>query len=168
MEIRKETPDDISAIRALTKDAFAPMPFSDGKEPDVIDALRKHQQLTLSLVAVQDRDIVGQVSFSPVTIDGTHDHWFGLGPVSIRPDRQKQGIGSTLIRKGLALIKYDGAKGCVLVGDPGYYSRFGFSNKTGLNYANLDGNYIQRVTFVEPSRDGTLLYSPAFEQAASG
>jgi len=75
---------------------------------------------------------VGHVAFSPVTIsDGTPD-WYGLGPVSVLPAYQRQGIGSALIRKGISRLKDLGARGCCLVGDPEYYRRLGFQNVRGL------------------------------------
>lgn len=167
MNIREEIPNDVSAIRALTKKAFEPMPFSNGAEPRIIDALRNNEQLSLSLVAVCENEIVGQITFSPVTINGEHDSWFGLGPVSVCPDKQGQGIGSALILHGLEAIKEVGAKGCVLIGDPNYYSRFGFENNSGLAYKGLDKQFVQKLTFVAPQRDGELLYCTAFEEAAA-
>jgi len=147
MNIREEIPNDVSAIRALTKKAFEPMPFSNGAEPRIIDALRNNEQLSLSLVAVCENEIMGQITFSPVTINGEHDSWFGLGPVSVCPDKQGQGI--------------------VLIGDPNYYSRFGFENNSGLAYKGLDKQFVQKLTFVAPQRDGELLYCTAFEEAAA-
>ncbi len=88
MIIRKETIEDIASIRELTKRAFEPMPYSNGTEPIIIEALRQDGELTLSLVAEDHGVIVGQITFSPVTIDGEHDGWFGLGPVSVEPEKQ--------------------------------------------------------------------------------
>jgi len=107
--IRDEAPGGIDAIFALTEAAFAPMPFSDGSEPHIINALRKDGDLTLSLVAedngeIPNKGIIGQITFSPVEIDGL-TNWYGLGPVSAAPHLQKQGIGSALINTGLARLK---------------------------------------------------------------
>jgi putative acetyltransferase len=63
--------------------------------------------------------------------DGTAD-WYGLGPVSVLPQYQRQGIGSALIEAGLSRLQALGARGCCLVGHPGYYTRFGFENVAGL------------------------------------
>lgn len=88
--------------------------------------------LAVSLVAEVDGRVVGHVAFSPVTIsDGTRD-WYGLGPVSVLPEYQRQGIGTTLVRAGLARLRDLHARGCCLVGHPGYYRRFGFENVPGL------------------------------------
>ena len=110
----------------------------------IINALRAAGALTISLVAEVGGKVVGHIAFSPVTIsDGSHD-WYGVGPVSVLPEFQKQGIGKSLIQEGLSLLKAAGAKGCVLVGDPRYYERFGFRNLPDLI---LDG-VPQRVTFL--------------------
>ncbi len=124
--IRYETPDDIGAISEVTASAFKTLAISQQTEPYIILALRAAGALTLSLVAELDGGVVGHIAFSPVTIsDGTSD-WYGLGPVSVLPEYQGRGIGSALIRKGLAMLRELGAQGCYLVGDPKYYHRFGF------------------------------------------
>ncbi|MEM6913205.1 MAG: N-acetyltransferase [Pseudomonadota bacterium] len=168
MLIRPECPADAQRIRDLTTRAFNGMPYSDGSEPGIIDALRRTEALTLSLVAEVDGVLVGQITFSPVTIDGRHDHWFGLGPVSVDPRRQKAGIGSALINEGLKRMKETGAKGIVLVGDPLYYQRFGFEGAVGLSYAGIDPHYVQRIVMALPDRQGTVRYTDAFEDAAAG
>lgn len=132
MFIRPERPDDKQTIHDLTIAAFEPTPFSDGSEAPIITKLRNDGDLTVSLVAVRGGDIVGHVAFSPVTVGVESDGWYGLGPVSVWPDKQRQGIGSALINEGLAILKANGAKGGVLIGDPAYYGRFGFRS---------DGNF---------------------------
>lgn len=105
MQIRPEQPGDETAIQTLTAKAFAPMAFADGTEQDVIHDLRRDGDLTISLVALNNGQLVGHVAFSPVTIDGRHDGWFGLGPVSVAPTLQRTGIGTTLINTGLSMLK---------------------------------------------------------------
>ena len=129
MIIRDERDSDIAAIRALTDAAFADVPQSRQTEAAVIDALRTAGALTLSLVAVDDAgEVVGHVAVSPVSIDGRADlGWYGGGPLSVRPDLQRRGIGTALVRAAFERLREIGARGCVAVGDPGYYRRFGFS-----------------------------------------
>ncbi|MBB3646222.1 putative N-acetyltransferase YhbS [Rhizobium sp. BK619] len=86
MLIRCETPADIDAIHDLTSIAIAPMPYSDGTESEIIRKLRASGDLTISLVAEDDGEIRGHVSFSPVTINGVRGGWFGLGPISVKPE----------------------------------------------------------------------------------
>jgi len=126
INIRPETSSDVEAIYEITKLAFAGMPFSEGDEPDLIDTLRVRGLLALSLVADDDGIIVGQITFSPAKISSGTSPWFALGPVSVTPERQGQGIGTSLINQGLSQIRKLGALGCILTGNPAYYRRFGF------------------------------------------
>ncbi len=163
MIIRPETAVDLDAIYTLTQRAFAPMPFSGGNEGECINKLRSDGDLTVSLVACEGDEIIGHVAFSPVEIGGTFDHWYGLGPVSAAPERQRSGIGSALINQGLELIKGLGAKGCVLIGDPKYYCRFGFVADGRLSYHDLPSEVVQWLSFSGIKPNGVLKYSPGLE-----
>lgn len=165
MEIRDERPGDEDAIHALTAEAFRPMPYSGGTEPAIIRALRASGALTLSLVAVEDGAIVGHVAFSPVSIDGVQDGWFGLGPISVRADRQRQGIGRALIAEGLRRLAEDGARGCVLIGDPAVYRGSGFASGR-FRYAGLDPRLVQHVVLRGEAPSGEITFAPAFDVAA--
>lgn len=124
--IRPETERDHAAIYDVTKRAFAPMPYSDGDEQDVIDRLRAAGALAISLVAERDGVVVGHVAFSPAFAADGSGGWFALGPVSVEPGLQRQGVGKMLINAGIQMLRERDAAGCVLVGNPKYYSRFGF------------------------------------------
>ena len=99
--------------------------------------MRAANALTISLVAEIDGRVVGHIAFSPVTISDDSKGWYGLGPVSVLPEYQKQGIGKILINKGLSMLKESDGQGCVLVGDPAYYKRFGFRNIPNLVYEGI-------------------------------
>ena len=105
MEIRLETPADMATIRQIILDAFAGAEYSSGTEGAIIDGLRAAGTLTLSLVAVENGRIIGHAAFSPVAIAGRDAGWSGLGPVSVRPDRQGKGTGAALIRVGLSRLR---------------------------------------------------------------
>ena len=144
------------------------MPFSDGTEPHIINALRKDGDLTLSLVAEVDGQIIGQITFSPVTLDGLTD-WYGLGPVAVDPEWQRgqkgQNIGSALIHVGLSRLKALEANGCVLIGNPDYYSRFGFrsaENKESLTYGEVPSEYVQWLSFGDDVPTGEVRYVRGF------
>ena len=129
MIIRLERPADLSAIRALIAASFAVHPHSDRTEHHIVDRLRADGALTLSLVAVQDELIVGHVAFSPVHIaDGSHGShgWYGLGPLAVLSGYRRRGIGAALVVRGLDLLRQLDAAGCVVLGEPNYYARFGF------------------------------------------
>ena len=127
--IRDERPEDAIAIRKVTRAAFAEHPHSLQTEHLIIDALRTAGALTLSLVAESEGRIVGQIAFSPVQVGVGSIGWYGLGPVSVEPASQKRGIGTSLMMEGIDRLREMGAQGCVVLGDPVYYSRFGFGIK---------------------------------------
>jgi putative acetyltransferase len=164
LDVRDETPADIEAIRAITKAAFADKPYSDQTEAEVIDGLRAADAIRLSLVAVSDGEVIGNVVFSDVTIDGMVG-WVGLGPVSIKPELQRGGIGSALIKTGLDRMRATGAIGCVLVGDSGYYSRFGFKTVPGLSYDGVPDEYVMALPFGGALPKGAIVFHPAFNAA---
>ena len=162
MLIRPETPADHSAIRDVTRAAFENAPHSQQTEAAIIDALRAANALVLSLVAEQDGQIVGHIAFSKVLIDGQDHNWLGLGPVSVHPDLQGQGIGSTLINTALDQITNAGANGCVLLGDPAYYARFGFRADPALKYPGVPAEYFQSLPLNGPQLSGTIRYHEGF------
>lgn len=162
MEIRDERPDDADAIYQLTLAAFEPMWFSDNTEAPLVGLLREAGDLTLSLVAEIDNKIVGHIAFSPVTINGRHDDWFGLGPVSVSPNLQKGGIGRALVERGLSMLQERGAKGCALTGNPDIYSRMGFVSDGNLQYGSLDARFVQWIAFSGADPVGDLKFAPAF------
>ena len=162
MRLRPEQPADIDAIRALTARAFDGHPHSDGSEPAIIDRLRAAGALSLSFVAVDDDDqIVGHIALSPVEWEGGAD-WFGLGPVSVAPEHQGRGVGSALIEAALADLRASGAAGCVLAGDPAYYTRFGFRADPHWVYPGLPPEYFMALAFGVAKGRGVVRYHPAF------
>ena len=161
LDFRDETPADTDAIRAVTKAAFADMPYSSQTEAEIIDALRAADAIRLSLVAVSADDLIGNVVFSDVTIDG-ETGWVGLGPVSVKPGLQRGGIGSALIKAGLERMQSEGALGCVLIGDPGYYQRFGFRSADRLSYEGVPDEYVLALLFAGAAPRGAITYHAAF------
>jgi putative acetyltransferase len=162
MMIRPERASDEAAIRAVTELAFAGKPYSDGSEPAIVDRLRAAGALTLSLVAEMDARILGHVAFSPVAISDGASGWYGLGPVSVHPDRQGEGIGTALINSGLQQLREVGAAGCVLLGDPGYYHRFGFARLDGLELPDFPPEYFMGLVLHGPQASGIVSYHHAF------
>lgn len=161
--LRSETPADTPAIRALITKAFAVAEHSSGTEAAIVDALRARDELTLSLLAEQDGRVIGHVAFSPVAIGDGAAGWYGLGPVAVAPDCQGAGIGAALIEAGLARLRQAGAGGCVVLGDPGYYARFGFANEAGLRYEGAPAEYFMALTLDGSRPQGAVAYSVAFE-----
>ena len=164
MPIRSEREGDARAIRALTERAFRPMAFSDGTEPAVIDRLRERGELALSLVAEVDGAVAGHVAFSVAAIgDSGESGWYALGPVAVDPPRQRTGIGTALIERGLDTLRARGARGVVLIGDPAYYRRFGFVGDGRLRYRDLADALVQWLAFDALPPPGDLRFTDAFD-----
>ncbi|TPG19989.1 N-acetyltransferase [Sphingomonas koreensis] len=163
MLIRQEQQSDHAAIAYVTAEAFAGAEHSDQSEPEIIARLRTAGALTISLVAIEGDTIAGHVAFSPVTINGADRGWFGLGPVSVRPDQQGKGIGTALIEHGLEQLRSQSAAGCVVLGDPAYYRRFGFEHDVGLRYEGPPPEYFMRMNLAAgETPTGRVDYAPAF------
>ncbi|APG84483.1 acetyltransferase [Sinorhizobium americanum CCGM7] len=162
MIIRPETQGDIETIRQVTEAAFAGQPYSDQTEARIIERLRADGALTLSLVAEEDGEVIGHIAFSPVTIMPFAAGWYGLGPVSVRPDRQGRGTGSALVRQGLDRMRNLGASGCVLAGNPAFYGRFGFRSDPALVFPGCAPQYFMVLPLAETRVSGTVSYHPAF------
>ena len=161
--IREERPGDEAAIAALTEIAFRSVRHSDGSEAAIIERLRAAGDLTLSLVAENmDQAIIGHVAFSPVAISDGTPGWYGLGPISVIPLRQRAGIGGALATEGLARLREFGAGGCVVLGDPKYYRPLGFEHDPGLVFPGPPSEYFQRLVLSGNHPQGTVRYAPAF------
>ncbi len=162
MKIRDETEADIEAVTEITKLAFENHPFSRNTEQFIIHALRGANALTVSLVAENDGTVVGHIAFSAVTFTDGSENWYGLGPISVRPAYQKQGIGSSLVNEGLRLLKDADAEGCVVVGDPNYYERFGFKSPDGLEHEGVGQENFLALPFGGQIPQGLVEFHPAF------
>ena len=162
MTIRNEQPQDIEAINRLTEAAFRNEEYSSHTEHFIVNALRRTGQLSISLVAAEHDEILGHVAISPVSISSGVTGWYGLGPISVRPDRQGKGIGSALMRAALQQLRQQGAAGCVVLGDPAYYGRFGFKAHPGLELPDVPPEYFQALSFTGELPVGVVKYAAAF------
>ena len=166
--IRRETDSDVGAITDVTAAAFKTLEISNHTEQFIIAALRAAKALTLSLVAEADGRLVGHIAFSPVSIsDGTRN-WYGLGPVSVLPAYQRQGIGKALIREGLVRLKDMDAQGCCLVGHPDYYRKFGFNNMPGLVLEGVPPQVFFALSFGRQPPQGTVAFHEGFKADGEG
>lgn len=160
--IRNETVSDIEAISEVTIEAFRTLAISQHTEQFIINALRDAHALTISLVAEIAGQVVGHIAFSPIVISDGSPNWYGLGPISVLPKYQKQGIGKSLIHKGLSLLKDLGAQSCALVGDPEYYKRFGFKNISGLTHEGIPPEVFLALPFGNIIPRGTVVFHEGF------
>jgi putative acetyltransferase len=162
MIIRDETKDDVEAISEVTIAAFENLQISNQTEQFIVRELRNANALTISLVAEIDGQVVGHIAFSPVKISDGSKNWFGLGPISVMPSFQRQGIGKSLVNEGLSLLKAQGAKGCALVGDPRYYQQFGFRNIPSLTHEGVPQEVFLVLPFDKKIPQGTVVFHEAF------
>lgn len=169
--IRPETPADAEPIRDVTVAAFQTLEISSRTEQFIVAALRAAGALTVSLVAEIDGRVVGHIAFSPVTLSNGSRHWYGLGPVSVLPERQRQGIGRALVEAGLSRLRGLRAQGVCLVGHPDYYRKFGFRNAPGLAYEGVPAAFFFVLPFDGRVPQGAVMFHEAFKadgRAAGG
>lgn len=162
IKIRSETPSDIAAIEAVTAAAFLNAPHTSHMEQFIVNALRKAGQLSVSLVAEESDVVIGHVAVSPVSISDGSNGWYGLGPISVVPERQGEGIGSQLMEQALSELRRKGAAGCVLVGEPNYYGRFGFKAEPTLVLPDVPPEYFQAICFRGAVPTGTVAFDEGF------
>ena len=161
--VRPEREGDEQGIAWAITSAFAVAEHSGGNEADIVHRLRAERELEASYVAATPAgEIVGHVAFSPVRIDGDECGWYGLGPLAVLPDWQRRGIGAALAEAGLERLRRIDAAGCVVLGDPAYYARFGFAHDPALSYPGPPPEYFQRLVLGGEPRSGVVEYSPAF------
>lgn len=150
MIIRPETNREAPIIEAVILTAFSNHPNQNSQkgtlEHLIVYKLRQQNALALSLIATENNSIIGHIAFSPITIDGTQQNWFVMAPVSVLPDYQNKGIGSQLIEEGLKLLKERNANGCVVLGEPNFYTRFGFQQQSALSLENASQEYFMAKT----------------------
>lgn len=158
-----EAPGDVAAIHAVTEAAFREHPHSRQTEARVVDALRRTGGLSLSLVAHLNGPVVGHVAFAPVTIEGGAPGWYSLGPLSVAPEAQGAGVGTALVWQGLRTMRQQGAAGCVVLGEPAYFGRFGFRSTPALRMEGAPPGCFLVRPFVRVIPLGTLRFHEAFD-----
>ncbi|MCG2635223.1 MAG: N-acetyltransferase [Gammaproteobacteria bacterium] len=163
LDIRQAREADIPTIEAVTLAAFLNAPHTSHTEQFIINALRRAGALALSLVALVDGVVVGHLAASPVVISDGSTGWFGLGPLSVEPAFQRQGVGSRLMRSALDRLRERGASGAVLLGEPDYYGRFGFRAEPGLVLPGVPPEYFQALLFGPLLPQGSVSYHAAFD-----
>jgi len=160
--IRSETDADVSAIAEVTIAAFKALEISHHTEQFIVAALRAAKALSISLVAEADGRVIGHIALSPVAISDGTPGWYGLGPVSVLPAYQRQGIGTALIEEGFARLRGMNARGCCLVGHPDYYRKFGFRNMPELVLEGVPQEVFFAFSFDGRIPHGTVTFHDGF------
>ncbi len=168
---RPEHSEDRDAIQHVIAAAFGRR-----AEADLVDRLRIEAPVVASLVAVADGAIVGHALFSGVRVGapdaalhegGAWPRVASLAPLAVRPDAQRQGIGAALVRAGIHACADAGCVGVIVVGDPGYYERFGFAHATVAHLANpYAGDAFMGLDLTPHALgriSGRVMYPAAFE-----
>lgn len=162
IRIRKEASTDVPAVEAVTVAAFQNAAHTSHTEQFIIAELRKAGQLSVSFVADDSGAVIGHVAVSPVSISDGTTGWFGLGPISVVPAYQGKGVGAQLMEQAIAELRALGASGCVVLGEPSYYSRFGFKAEPSLVLPEVPPEYFQAILFSGSLPSGTVSYHESF------
>jgi putative acetyltransferase len=163
-EIRFETTQDHEAIFRVEEAAFG-----QPGQAHLVNALRAAATPQISLVAERDGDVVGHIFFSPVYFEDPYKlHGCQLSPLAVLPEFQNEGIGSALVRQGLAACSSANWAAAFLLGDPHYYSKLGFEMASGHNlvHSGNDGEYLQYLEMEVGSLagvSGEVRFHPVFE-----
>jgi putative acetyltransferase len=160
MMIRNEMIGDIPAIRRVVTDALKMLAQSTGTEAAIVEKLRDDDALVLSLVAEDKGEVIGYLAASTARV-GTQGEWSLIGPLAVLPSRHRQGIGSALMAEAVRRLRAS-SRGVALVGDPVYYSRFGFRAFPGLSVAGCPPEVVQALPFDGIEPQGELIHHPAF------
>lgn len=167
INIREERPEDIDAIHYVESQAFG-----QANQADLVDALRRTDKVVLSLVAIEDKHVLGHIMFSPAVLEHEGEVFdvVALGPVAVLPERQNEGIGSMLVRNGLERCLERGYDIVFLIGHPAYYPRFGFVPAATKGII-CGAEMIRDAFMVAELRDGALAgrhgrmrFQPEFEE----
>ncbi len=164
--VRPEGPADHAVIASVIKAAFTGMPYADGDEDELVDTLRREGALSVSLVAELAGAVVGQITFSPATASDGSSDWFALGPLAVLPVRQRAGIGAALVHAGLRSIDELHANGCILTGNPAYYTRFGFALSPSNTPPGEPAEFFMVKVLRGQLPNGAIRFHPAFNANA--
>ena len=169
--IRLEEQADFGNIRQLTIDAFTQSDFGYHGEAELIDGLRQQSEFWLSLVAHRENQLVGNVCFSSVALKSADNdlQGAGIGPMAVTPSRQRQGIGQSLLREGMARVFAMHHPFIVVLGDPAYYSKFGLvpASEFGIRhcFSSVPQEYFQIAIRDKESwqvTEGSAIYHSLF------
>ncbi|BAQ62169.1 acetyltransferase [Geminocystis sp. NIES-3708] len=114
------------------------------------------------MVAEKEELLIGHIAFSPVEISDGTKNWYGLAPVSVKPQFQNQGVGKKLIREGLKILEQKNADGCVVLGEPEYYQKFGFKNNSNIELMGVPQEFFLSLNFGTSTPKGQVKYHLAF------
>ena len=161
--LRPEAAGDAAAIRSVIEMAFREQPHSRQTESRVVERLRQAGGMSLSLVAQRPDGVVGHLACSPVQISGDAPGWHSIGPLAVNPAHQGTGVGTALVWHALRTLRHLGAAGCVALGEPAYFGRFGFRSTPALRLPGAPHGCFLVRPFERLTPLGLVSLHPAFE-----
>ncbi|MDZ7693766.1 MAG: N-acetyltransferase [Balneolaceae bacterium] len=164
LTVRPEKVQDIERINQIIRSAFKEISYSNQKEHLLVSDLRQNNALTLSLVAERDNEILGHIAFSEVTIDDKFMFWYGLAPVSVDPEYQNQGVGSTLIEYWSIQPAKAWFQWLRIGGRTGLLQPFGFQHQNNLTCERVLEEYFLMQSFNEEIPSGRVKYHQLFKK----
>jgi putative acetyltransferase len=160
MAIRAATPRDREAIRLVEEHAFG-----QRSEAGLVDAIVAQGDAIVELVAVEDGQVVGHILFSRLHIESEAGEFpaVALAPLAVEPSFHGTGIGGALVREAHIRLKTAGERLSVVLGDPAYYGRFGYTHARAAGFeSEYQGEALQALAWDEAPKTGRLIYAPAF------
>lgn len=165
VSIRRELPTDVESIRQIHESAFESL-----LEAELVDNLQAEGDAILSLVAVREETAVGHILFSRLSaLEARGLRASALGPLGVVPEFRGLGIGSALIRAGIAHLRADSEDLILVLGDPDFYGKFGFrADAARVFQTPYDGPHLQAMALSDAGHlaQGVLRYAPAFQMLA--
>jgi putative acetyltransferase len=158
--IRDENVADAPAISRVITEAMLLLPQASGSEARIVERLREGDALMHSLVAEEAGEVIGHLAVSAARI-GREEGWGLIGPVAVQPARHRHGVGSALMHEALRRLRAT-SRGAALVGNPGYYGRFGFRSFPGFGIAGFPPEVVLALPFDGTAPKGELIHHPAF------
>lgn len=165
MSIRPATPRDRDAIRLVEEHAFG-----QSAEAGLVDALVTDGDAIVELVAEEDGQVVGHILFSRLYVHhaGKEFSAVALAPLAVDPSFHGTGIGGALVREAHVRLKAAGERLSIVLGDPAYYGRFGYSHARAAGFESpWQGEALQALAWGEAPEAGRLVYATAFDALAA-
>lgn len=161
--VREADHGDEAFIEVVVERAFAKEALASGREAEIVRELRAKRRVRMIMVAEDGPgQLVGVLVLSPVRMENQATGWFGLGPVAVVPEWQRRGVGSAMIGATMATLHMEHANGCVVLGEPKFYERFGFRRLPNLTLPGTPEGYFLALPFDGTTPEGRVRYHAAF------
>jgi predicted N-acetyltransferase YhbS len=156
--VRNEAKDDYRKVEDITRKAFWNLYIPGCNEHYLVHVMRNNKDFIkeLALVVTINEKVVGNIMYMKSYVKNEKDEIVEIitfGPVSVHPSYQKQGIGSTLIKKSIEKAKENNYKAIIIYGHPHNYCKYGFKSSKDFNISNKEGKYPYSMLVLELEKD---------------